>query len=49
MEAEHPGALELVTEADLVVADPALESFLDVDTSADYDRVCRQLTYGKHG
>jgi molybdopterin-guanine dinucleotide biosynthesis protein A len=49
MEAEHPGTLELVTEADLVVADPALESFLDVDTSADYDRVCRQLTYGKHG
>lgn len=40
-------AVKLVTEAECVAIDPALESFLDVDTPEDYERICRQLTYGK--
>lgn len=42
-----PAAIAVVTEAECLAVDPALESFLDVDTPADYERVCRQLTYGK--
>ena len=42
-------AVAVVTEAELVAVDATLESFLDVDTPADYERVCRQLTYGKGG
>jgi hypothetical protein len=43
----HRAAVEVVTEAEVGAVDSKLESFLDVDTPADYDRVCQQLTYGK--
>ena len=47
LEAEDRAAVEVVTEAEVGAVDSKLESFLDVDTPADYDRVCQQLTYGK--
>jgi len=47
LEVEDRAAVEVVTEAEVGAVDSKLESFLDVDTPADYDRVCQQLTYGK--
>lgn len=45
--AADAAALEIVPEAEIATVDPRLESFLDVDTPADFDRVCRQLPYGE--
>jgi molybdopterin-guanine dinucleotide biosynthesis protein A len=43
------GAVRIVTETECRAADPTLESFLDVDSPEDLDRVLRQLAYGKPG
>lgn len=40
-------AVAIVPEAEIAAVDPRLESFVDVDTPADYDRVRRQLPYGE--
>lgn len=40
-------AVTIVPEAEIAAVDPRLESFVDVDTPADYDRVRRQLPYGE--
>lgn len=45
--AADAAALEIVPEAEIAAVDPRLESFLDVDTPADFDRVRRQLPYGE--
>ncbi|MFM8705667.1 MAG: molybdenum cofactor guanylyltransferase [Planctomycetia bacterium] len=40
-------AVAIVPEAEIIAVDPRLESFLDVDTPGDFDRVRRQLPYGE--
>ena len=45
--AADPAAVAIVPEAEIAAVDPRLESFLDVDTPADYDRVRRELPYGE--
>ena len=47
MAAADAAAVAIVPEAEIAAVDPRLESFLDVDTPADYDRVRRQLPYGE--
>lgn len=47
--AADSAAVAIVPEAELAAVDPELESFLDVDTPADYARVCRQLTSREGG
>jgi molybdopterin-guanine dinucleotide biosynthesis protein A len=47
MAAADPAAVAIVPEAEIATVDPRLESFLDVDAPADYDRVQRQLPYGE--
>jgi molybdopterin-guanine dinucleotide biosynthesis protein A len=48
MAAAHAAAVAIVPEAEIAAVDPRLESFVDVDTPADYDRVRRQLPYGEN-
>jgi molybdopterin-guanine dinucleotide biosynthesis protein A len=47
MAAADAAAVAIVPEAEIAAVDPRLESFVDVDTPADYDRVHRQLPYGE--
>jgi len=47
MAAADAAAVAIVPEAEIAAVDPRLESFVDVDTPADYDRVRRQLPYGE--
>jgi molybdopterin-guanine dinucleotide biosynthesis protein A len=47
MPASGDAAVVIVPEAEIAAVDPRLESFLDVDTPADFDRVRRQLPYGE--
>lgn len=44
---EATAAVAIVPEAEIAAVDPRLDSFLDVDTPADFDRVCRQVPYGE--
>jgi molybdopterin-guanine dinucleotide biosynthesis protein A len=44
---EMATAVAIVPEAEIAAVDPRLESFLDVDTPADFARVRRQLPYGE--
>lgn len=44
---ECPGRTCMVGAAECAAVDPGLESFRDVDTPADRERVVRQLTYGE--
>jgi molybdopterin-guanine dinucleotide biosynthesis protein A len=43
MAAADAAAVAIVPEAEIAAVDPRLESFVDVDTPADYDHVCREL------
>jgi molybdopterin-guanine dinucleotide biosynthesis protein A len=45
--AADAAAVAIVPEAEIAAVDPRLESFLDVDTPADFARVRRQLPYGE--
>jgi molybdenum cofactor guanylyltransferase len=45
MAASGTAAVVIVPEAEIAAVDLRLESFLDVDTPADFDRVCRQLPW----
>jgi molybdopterin-guanine dinucleotide biosynthesis protein A len=47
--AADAATVAVVPEAELATVDPELESFLDVDTPADYARVRRQLTSREGG
>jgi molybdopterin-guanine dinucleotide biosynthesis protein A len=44
---EMATAVAIVPEAEIAAVDPRLESFLDVDTPADFARVRHQLPYGE--
>lgn len=44
---EGPGRTCVVGAAECAAVDPGLDSFRDVDTPADRERVARQLTYGE--